>query len=122
MWCGSPHDRPCCNLSQMSGTESQHAECNGNGHSIMESSIKEPLLKNLSDPPVPERWKRRLKPLQKYMKDHDTSPVTWLGLAVFFGILCGIVAFVYSTYFNALLWLVWQVSATDLPVHHAPVL
>ena len=91
--------------------------CNGHDTSldsldVLHKHLKEPLLKNLSDPPVPASWKRRLKPLQKYMKDHDQSPVTWLGLAMFFGILCGLVCFVYAHWFRALLWLVWQVSAS----------
>ena len=77
----------------------------------IQASFQEPLLKAIADPPVPEGWKRRIQPLQRYMKENADSPVTWLGLAVFFGILCGLVSFIYAHYFRALLWLVWAVGS-----------
>jgi hypothetical protein len=76
----------------------------------------EPLLAHHSNPKLdaPPRKPlslRSLASIREYFEGLDATPGYWLFLALVFGVSSGVVAFVYDQYFEAILKLVWEVSA-----------
>ena len=51
----------------------------------------------------------RIDKLSKRVQSRRDDPTTLLGCAVLFGILSGLVAYVYSIYFEGMLWVIWEV-------------
>ncbi len=83
----------------------------------MPSSTEEPLLSG--DKPNGAAGLLRSKSLQvriQQLKERLEKPdhVTMLALALLFGVIAGVVAFVYNTYFEGLLWIVWEVIPEKL--------
>jgi hypothetical protein len=91
-----------------------------NGGSTLDDSAhgsaSEPLLAHSQNPKadgdaVGTRFSLRLwKSIHDYFAAKKPNPEYMLFLALVFGITCGVVAFVYDTYFEAILTLVWEVK------------
>ena len=52
----------------------------------------------------------RVERIRNAVQERRDAPTTLLGCAVGFGILSGLVAYVYSGYFEGMLWVVWEVN------------
>ena len=52
----------------------------------------------------------RIAQVREAVQARRDAPSTLLGCAVFFGIMSGLVAYVYSAYFEGMLWVVWEVG------------
>ena len=80
------------------------------------SSMSEPLLsRKAGNPregdPAPKHYLlRQWARMTEYFANHPPTVGYMLFLSFVFGISSGIVAFVYDTYFEAILTLVWEVS------------
>ncbi len=74
----------------------------------------EPLLHSQHSKDEDEEPKRlslrSLRSVHDYFAKKKTTPDYMLFLALVFGVSSGIVAFVYDTYFEAILKLVWEVT------------
>lgn len=55
----------------------------------------------------------RIARIRNKVQARRDAPSVLLGCAVFFGVLSGLVAYVYSAYFEGMLWVVWEVRAAD---------
>lgn len=81
-------------------------------------SVSEPLLAHSHIPKSEEDADRKRLSLRALQSIHDyfaakkPTPEYMLFLALVFGVACGVVAFVYDTYFEAILTLVWEVRPT----------
>ena len=56
-----------------------------------------------------ESLRARVETISKRVQQSRDHPSTLLGCAVLFGVLSGLVAYVYSMYFEAMLWVIWEV-------------
>ena len=81
-----------------------------------QSSFSEPLLSGLrkatpyaKSNSATEALAAKVARIKRAVQDRRDSPSTLLGCAVFFGVLSGVVAYVYSAYFETMLWLMWEV-------------
>ena len=75
----------------------------------------EPLLQHSQDPKDGEAEPKRLSlrslsSIPEYFGRKSPTPGYMLFLALVFGVSSGVVAFVYDTYFEAILKLVWEVT------------
>ncbi|KAK9806589.1 hypothetical protein WJX73_005358 [Symbiochloris irregularis] len=83
--------------------------------SDMDDSARESLLPSFGKVMSPkkldsatEALTTRVDRVKKAVQSRRDAPSTLIGCAVFFGVLSGLVAYVYSAYFETMLWLMWE--------------
>lgn len=52
----------------------------------------------------------RVERIKAAVQSRRDAPSTLIGCAVCFGVLSGLVAYVYSAYFETMLWVMWEVG------------
>ena len=72
----------------------------------MEASTSEPFVNGHGSYSPVKRSRTLHKKLQESVAEQ--SPSTMLLLALLFGVVAGVVAFIYSKYFEAWVWLIWE--------------
>lgn len=82
----------------------------------MDDSARQPILPSSDKPATPkkldfasEALTSRVERVKAAVQSRRDAPSTLIGCAVCFGVLSGLVAFVYSAYFESMLWLMWEV-------------
>ena len=88
------------------------------------SSMREPLLqqetrnpkKGVTEDAPPKHYiARKWCKMTKYFANHPPTVGYMLFLSLVFGVSSGVVAFIYDTYFEAILTLVWEVCRATHP-------
>ncbi len=88
------------------------------------SSMREPLLqqetrnpkKGVTEDAPPKHYiARKWCKMTKYFANHPPTVGYMLFLSLVFGVSSGVVAFIYDTYFEAILTLVWEVCRASHP-------
>ena len=84
--------------------------------------MREPLLqpeagnpkKGVTEEAPPKHFiARKWRPWKEYFANHPPTVGYMLFLSLVFGVSSGVVAFIYDTYFEAILKLVWEVCLTS---------